>query len=51
MLDDRNRIMVIGSGGAGKSTFARELAKRTGLPLIHLDMHHWRLLFRESPND
>ena len=38
MLHDRRRIMVIGSGGAGKSTFARELAELTeGLPLIHMD--------------
>jgi len=34
--------MVIGSGGAGKSTFARELARCTGLPLIHLDRYYWR---------
>lgn len=31
------KILVIGSPGAGKSTFARKLAERTGLPLIHLD--------------
>lgn len=42
MLHDRRRIMVIGSGGAGKSTFARALAMHTGLPLIHLDRHYWR---------
>lgn len=35
------RILVIGSPGAGKSTFSRALAERTGLPLIHLDRHHW----------
>jgi adenylate kinase family enzyme len=34
--------MVIGSGGAGKSTFAQKLATRTGLPLIHLDRHFWK---------
>ncbi len=31
------RALVIGSGGAGKSTFAARLARMTGLPLIHLD--------------
>ena len=33
-----NRILVIGSPGSGKSTFAKELARRTGLPLYHLDL-------------
>jgi len=32
------RILVIGSPGAGKSTFARKLRDRTGLPLYYLDM-------------
>ncbi|QBB72527.1 DNA topology modulation protein [Pseudolysobacter antarcticus] len=36
------RFLVIGSGGAGKSTFAMRLAERTGLPLIHLDALYWR---------
>lgn len=35
------RILLIGSGGAGKSTLARELAARLALPLIHLDRHYW----------
>ena len=35
------RILIIGSGGSGKTTFAKELAKRTGLPLIHLDQLFW----------
>jgi adenylate kinase family enzyme len=36
------RVLVIGPGGAGKSTFARRLAQITGLPLVHLDALHWR---------
>ena len=33
-----HRILIIGSPGAGKSTFARKLRDRTGLPLYYLDM-------------
>ena len=35
------RVLVIGSGGAGKSTFAAELARHTGLPIVHLDALYW----------
>ncbi len=35
------KIIIIGCPGSGKSTFARELADRTGLPLFHLDMLYW----------
>ncbi len=35
------RVLVIGSPGAGKSTLARALAARTGLPLHNLDRMHW----------
>ena len=36
------RITVIGSPGAGKSTLATAVAAATGLPLIHLDREYWR---------
>ena len=36
------RIMIIGCGGAGKSTLARQLGEKTGLPVIHLDKLFWR---------
>ena len=32
------RVLVIGSPGAGKSTFARKLRDKTGLSLYYLDM-------------
>jgi len=35
------RILIVGCSGSGKSTFARNLARVTGLPLIHLDQLFW----------
>ena len=37
-----NRIVILGCPGSGKSTFARKLHERTGLPLIYLDRIWWR---------
>lgn len=36
------RILVIGPAGCGKSTFSLALSTRTGLPVVHLDVHYWR---------
>lgn len=44
----RRRILVVGSPGAGKSTFARRLAERLSLPVIHLDLHYWHPGWRPS---
>ena len=38
MQEANRRILVIGCPGAGKSTFARKLRDKTGLPLYHLDL-------------
>lgn len=46
-----HRVLVIGSGGAGKSTFATRLGERTGLPVIHLDALYWRAGWCETPPD
>lgn len=35
------RIVVTGLAGSGKSTFSLALGARTGLPVIHLDLHFW----------
>ena len=36
------RVVVTGLAGAGKSTFSRALSAKTGLPVIHLDIHFWK---------
>lgn len=43
------RVLIIGSGGAGKTTLARSLAVATGLPLIHLDRLYWHPGWVETP--
>lgn len=35
------RILIVGNAGAGKTTFARQLAQKTGLHLVHLDRLFW----------
>jgi adenylate kinase family enzyme len=42
------RLLIIGSPGAGKSTLAAEVARLSGLPLIHLDRLHWKPGWVES---
>jgi adenylate kinase family enzyme len=36
------RVVVTGLAGSGKSTLSIALAAKTGLPLIHLDLHYWK---------
>ena len=45
------RVLVIGIPGAGKSTFSRKLAERTGLPLIHLDKEFWQPGWKMTPRE
>jgi len=43
------RVAILGNGGAGKSELAREIARRTGLPVIHLDVLFWRRGWTPAP--
>lgn len=45
------RVMVIGPCGSGKSTLSFELARRLGLPLIHMDKLNWQPGWIDSPDD
>jgi len=45
------RVLIIGSNGAGKSTFSYALAEKIKLPLIHLDQLYWRNNWEITPKE
>ena len=45
------RVVIIGCGGAGKSTLARSLGEKTGLPVVHLDKLFWKPGWVESTRE
>ena len=45
------KIIVVGSGGAGKSTFARKLGAALDIEVIHLDKIYWHAGWVKTPED
>jgi adenylate kinase family enzyme len=45
------RVVIIGSGGAGKSTLARRLGEILKLEVLHLDQLYWKPNWVEPPKD
>ncbi|KGP71174.1 DNA topology modulation protein [Pontibacillus yanchengensis] len=45
------KIIVIGSPGAGKSTFSKQLASRLDIPVYHLDALFWKPGWVESSRE
>ena len=45
------RILIIGCGGAGKSTLAQQLGKKLNLPVVHLDKLFWKPGWVASPRE
>ena len=45
------RVVIVGNGGAGKSTLAAELGRALGLPVVHLDQRFWRPGWAPTPDD
>lgn len=50
-IREYKKIIIVGSGGSGKSTFAKRLGAVTGLPVIHLDKEFWQPNWVETPRD
>lgn len=46
-----DRIVIIGSSGAGKTTLAKKLGPRLGLKVYHLDRFFWQPDWRRKPDD
>lgn len=44
-----DKIVIIGSSGAGKSTFARKLGEVLAIEVIHLDLYFWKPGWIEHP--
>lgn len=45
------RVVIIGCGGAGKSTLARQLGEKLDIPVVHLDKLFWKTGWVEMPKD
>jgi adenylate kinase family enzyme len=45
------KIIIFGSSGAGKSTFAKLLSKYTGINLVHLDQEYWKPSWVRTDSD
>jgi adenylate kinase family enzyme len=45
------RIVIVGSGGSGKSRLAITLGEQLDIPVVHLDRLYWRPGWEPTPDD
>jgi adenylate kinase family enzyme len=45
------KVIIIGCGGAGKSTLARKLGEATGIKVYHLDSLYWKPGWKMTDKD
>lgn len=45
------KVLIVGCGGAGKSTLARQLGSISGTPVIHLDAEYWQAGWNEPTKE
>jgi len=45
------KILILGSGSAGKTTFACKLSKQLNIDVIHLDSHYWQENWQEPTKE
>ena len=51
MTKGGQRIVVVGTSGAGKTTFAQAIAQKLAIPHVELDALHWEPNWTEAPLD
>lgn len=51
MIHNKERILIVGNSGSGKSTFGKVLSKKLNLPLIHLDKYFWKAGWKPTVNE
>ncbi|UBF29358.1 ATP-binding cassette domain-containing protein [Kovacikia minuta CCNUW1] len=45
------RIAIVGTSGAGKTTLARQISQQMGIPHVELDALHWQPNWVETPTE